>query len=108
MAAAVGPAWIDHDLVFPRANGSVRYVESARTTLAAACTAIGMPRLRFHDLRHLHATLMIALGVHPRVIQGRLGHARIGTTIDVYGHRFEGADRAAAQAVGALLTAQPK
>ncbi len=57
---------------------------------------------RFHDLRHSHAAMLIRQGVHPKVIQVRLGHASIKTTLDVYGHLFDGLDGAAADAIDAL------
>jgi integrase len=48
--------------------------------------------LRLHDLRHTCASLLIAQGAHPKVIQERLGHASITTTMNRYGHLFEGHD----------------
>lgn len=48
--------------------------------------------LRFHDLRHTCASLLIAQGAHPKIIQERLGHASITTTMNRYGHLFEGLD----------------
>jgi integrase len=42
--------------------------------------------VRFHDLRHAHATLMLTQGVHPKVVSERLGHASIGITLDTYSH----------------------
>ena len=48
--------------------------------------------LRFHDLRHTCASLLIAQGAHPKIIQERLGHASITTTMDRYGHLFDGLD----------------
>jgi hypothetical protein len=44
------------------------------------------PRVRFHDLRHSHATQLLLAGVHPKVAQERLGHASITTTLDLYSH----------------------
>ncbi|HEX4187244.1 MAG TPA: site-specific integrase [Solirubrobacteraceae bacterium] len=49
--------------------------------------------LRFHDLRHTMASLLIAQGAHPKVIQDRLGHASITTTMNRYGHLFDGHDQ---------------
>ncbi len=66
--------------------------------LPAVRASIGEP-CRFHDLRHSHAALLIARGVHPSVIKERLGHASIRTTLDVYGHLFDGLDEAAADAL---------
>jgi integrase len=45
-----------------------------------------MPRLRFHDLRHSHATQLLADGVRPKIAQERLGHSTITTTMDLYSH----------------------
>jgi len=46
----------------------------------------GLPSIRFHDLRHSVATLLLARGVHPKVVQGILGHSQIGITMDIYSH----------------------
>ena len=46
----------------------------------------GLPRMRFHDIRHTHATQLLADGVHPKVAQERLGHSTITTTMDLYSH----------------------
>ena len=48
-----------------------------------------VPRVRFHDLRHSHATQLLLAGVHPKVAQERLGHASITTTLDLYSHVTE-------------------
>jgi integrase len=44
------------------------------------------PRLRFHDLRHSHATQLLVEGIHPKVVQERLGHSSIAITLDLYSH----------------------
>ena len=48
--------------------------------------ATDLPRVRFHDIRHSHATQMLADGIHPKVMQERLGHSTITTTMDLYSH----------------------
>jgi integrase len=48
-----------------------------------------VPRVRFHDLRHSHATQLLTAGVHPKVAQERLGHSTISTTLDLYSHVSE-------------------
>jgi integrase len=50
----------------------------------------GLPNIRFHDLRHSCATLLITLGVHPRIIMEILRHAQISTTMNLYGHAIPG------------------
>ncbi len=54
------------------------------TILQARCK--GLPRVRFHDTRHSHATQLLKDGVHPKVMQERLGHSTITTTMDLYSH----------------------
>ena len=45
-----------------------------------------LPKIRFHDLRHMAATLLLARGVNPKIVSERLGHASVKTTLDVYSH----------------------
>ena len=83
-------------LVFSAPNGGPvrRSNFRRRIWLPAVAASVGQP-CTFHDLRHSHAALLIAQGEHPKVIQERLGHASIKTTLDIYGHLFEGLDEAA-------------
>jgi integrase len=53
--------------------------------------------IRFHDLRHTHATQLLKAGVHPEVVSERLGHASIGITLDPYSHVMPGMQDAAAE-----------
>ena len=64
-----------------------------------------LPRIRFHDLRHTHATQLLASGVHPKIAQERLGHANIGTTLDLYSHVMPGMQTDAASRVDVALRA---
>lgn len=63
----------------------------------------GLPSIRFHDLRHTHASLLIATGVHPKAIQARLGHASITTTLNTYGHLMPSAFAGVGARVESLL-----
>ena len=65
----------------------------------------GLPPIRFHDLRHTAATLLLASGVHPKVVQERLGHATIAITLDTYSHVTPTMQRDAATQLDALLSA---
>ena len=69
-----------------------------RYWLPAVQASVGLP-CRFHDLRHTHAAWLIEQGEHAKVIQARLGHASIRTTLDQYGHLFDGHDAVAADAL---------
>lgn len=66
--------------------------------------AAGVPAIRFHDLRHTSATLLLSAGTHPKVVQERLGHSQIGITLDTYSHVLEGMDEQAAAQMDAILT----
>ena len=63
----------------------------------------GVPNLRFHDLRHIHATLLLQAGVHPKMASSRLGHSRTGITLDLYSHLVRGIDQGAAAAIDHLV-----
>jgi integrase len=63
------------------------------------------PEIRFHDLRHTAATLMLSAGVHPKVVQERLGHATIAMTLDVYSHVVPSMQRDAADRMEVVLSA---
>jgi integrase len=64
-----------------------------------------IPRVRFHDLRHSHATQLLASGVHPKVAQERLGHSSISVTMDLYSHVTDTMQEDAAKQVDAILGA---
>ncbi len=68
-----------------------------------ASDAAGLPRIRLHDLRHTSATLALVAGVHPKIVQERLGHATISMTLDTYSHVLAGRQHDAAAQVEALL-----
>jgi integrase len=63
----------------------------------------GLPEIRFHDLRHTHATLLLAAGVHPKVVQERLGHSQISLTLDTYSHVIPSLQTEAADQFEAIL-----
>ena len=74
-------------LVCCREDGEPRKPGSLTHEFAYVVTRVkDMPRLRFHDLRHSHATQLLADGVHPKIAQERLGHSTITTTMDLYSH----------------------
>ena len=63
----------------------------------------GLEGVRLHDLRHLHATQLLAAGVPVRTVSGRLGHANAATTLNVYAHFLEASDRQAADVIVSVL-----
>ena len=80
-----GALWQDHDLVFPSAMGTpLDGGNFLRNTHYPLLARAGVPRVRFHDLRHTAATLMLEQGTHPKVVAERLGHATVNVTLNVY------------------------
>ena len=63
----------------------------------------GMPDIRFHDLRHTCATLLLTKGVHPKIVSEMLGHSSVSITLDVYSHVIPGLGEAAALAMDEAL-----
>ena len=78
------------DLVFPSTTGTpLDGRNMIRTVFEPARKRAGLGRLRFHDLRHSYASVLIAQGVHPKVISEQLGHASVAITMDRYSHLFD-------------------
>jgi integrase len=67
--------------------------------------ASGLPRVRLHDLRHTHASHLLAANVHPKIVQERLGHASIAMTLDLYSHVVPGLQEEAAASADAVMRA---
>jgi integrase len=101
----LGAAWADNDLVF--ANEVGRPIEATNLvsrSFAPLLKRAGLPRIRFHDLRHTAATLMLAQNVHAKVVSEMLGHSQISITLDLYSHVTPTMQQEATAAVDALLT----
>jgi integrase len=72
--------------VFPSPAGGYQYAAVLTTSLARALARLGLPVVRFHDLRHTHATLLISRGCSLKAVSRRLGHANVSLTLRVYAH----------------------
>jgi integrase len=101
---AAGPMWEEHGLVFARANGKPLHGSNVTREFQRMLERAGLRRLRFHDMRHACASLLIAQGVHPRVVMEVLGHSQIGITMNLYSHVLPEAQRQAAAQMDAVLT----
>ena len=75
-----------YNLVFCKANGDILYPNTATKRFNLIAKEADLEDFRLHDLRHTHATLMLEAGVHPKIVQERLGHSTITTTLDTYSH----------------------
>lgn len=84
----LGEAWHDHDFVFTNAIGDrlPRTYFDIHHWYGAKLKEAGLPIIRFHDLRHTAATLLLARGVNPKVVSEMLGHSSVAITLTLYGH----------------------
>lgn len=81
-----GNKWAENDFVFPNIYGGFlepTYLDQMFKKLLAKS---GLPEVRFHDLRHSAATILLSMGIHPKVVQELLGHSQISITLDTYSH----------------------
>lgn len=79
-------AWVKKDLVFTTADGNYIALTTLRRAFNSILEQTGLPHMRFHDLRHSAATILLSRGTHPKVVQEILGHSQIAMTLDVYSH----------------------
>ena len=98
-----GTYWQDNDLVFCRVDGRPLEATNLIPVLHRALKAAGLPQIRIHDLRHTAATLHLARGENPKVVQELLGHSTITLTMDTYSHVTPALHAAAAAKMQALF-----
>jgi integrase len=93
------------DLVVTRKDGSPVNPDSLSSAWRRLLRKHNLPPVRFHDLRHAHATLMLLQGVHPKIVSERLGHASVGITLDTYSHVLPSMQSQAVEAFDRLFPA---
>lgn len=94
------------DLVFTQWSGAPLHAATVSHGLRAACRRLGITPITVHDLRHMHASLLLAQGVPVPTVSARLGHAHAGVTMAVYAHMMGGQDQEAAAAIGRAIAAR--
>ncbi len=82
----LGKRWHEHSLVFPNTIGKFQSVQHLTTLFDKLIKNAGLPDMHFHDLRHSAATILLSMGIHPKVVQELLGHSTISMTMDTYSH----------------------
>jgi len=95
--------WQDWSLVFPSTIGTPLEPSNLTKRYKALLAGAGLPAIRFHDLRHSCASLLIAQGISPRVVMETLGHSQIGLTMNTYAHISPEVQQQAAAAMDALF-----
>ncbi len=101
-----GAAWQEHDLVFCGLHGNYLNPRYILKMFARVLKEADLPHLRFHDLRHSAATILLSMGVHPKVVQEILGHSTISMTMDTYSHVLPSMQKDAMQKWGDLFEEQ--
>jgi integrase len=99
----LGSAYQDLGLVCARADGSYQQPDSFSKRFQLFLSTMQLPKIRFHDLRHSHATHLLRQGVHPKVVSERLGHSSITITLDTYSHVVPGLQEDAARQLDRVL-----
>ena len=93
--------------VFAKPDGSPIHPDLISQTLERLLAKIDLPRIRLHDLRHTHATILLQQGINPKVVSERLGHASVSFTMDVYQHVLPGMQAQAANTFGTAIFGDP-
>jgi integrase len=103
-----GSSWVDHGLMFTtEAGGPLTLRNVTRRHFEPLLAKAKLPHIRVYDLRHSHATLLLAQNVHPKLMSERLGHATVRLTLDTYSHVLPGMQSAVADTLEAMLTTRP-
>ncbi len=99
----LGSLWEDNDLVFASSVGTPLEEAHLSRSYGAALKKAEIPVIRFHDLRHTAASLLLSQNVHPKVVQEMLGHATIAITLDLYSHVVPDLQNEAVEAMNRLF-----
>ena len=99
-----GSRWQDTGAVFTSTVGTFIDPRNLNRQFTKVLAQAGLPKSRFHDLRHTCATLLLVQGVHPRVVMEILGHGRISETMDRYSHVIPALQEDAADKLNKLLS----
>jgi len=100
---AAGLAYSDEGLVFTSTAAQPVHPSTLRGAWRRLAKEAGLSRLRFHDLRHAHASLLLQQGVHPKIVSERLGHSGVNITLDTYSHVLPGLQAEAVARLDDLL-----
>lgn len=103
-----GSKWQESGLVFTSTRGTPLDRWNLSREFHLLLESAKLPKIRFHDLRHTAATLLLVQGINPKVVQETLGHSQISLTLDTYSHMLPSLRREAANGMDEILTPQSK
>jgi integrase len=98
----------DDDLVFSQPDGNPYRPDTITHAWIKLARRVGLKGIRLHDARHTHASLMLKQGIHPKIVQERLGYSSIQITLDTYSHVAPGLQEAAAKRFDDILSSPAK
>jgi integrase len=96
-------SWKENDLIFPSSIGTPMDQRNLIKIFKEYLKKAGLPDVRFHDLRHTAATLMLQQGTNPKIVQERLGHSDISLTLNTYSHVLPSMQEETAEKLDELL-----
>jgi integrase len=102
-----GDRWMENDLIVPSSRGTPFIQSNVRKNFNAVLDAANVPRIRFHDLRHTAASLMLNHGIPVIVVSRRLGHSNASVTLNIYAHTTVDMQNEAAMLMDELITPIP-
>lgn len=100
----LGELWQDGGAVFTQWNGARMHIETPTGWFSTFLKRHDLPHIRFHDLRHTGASLLISAGMDIETVKKRLGHSKASTTMDIYGHAYQKNDERASLIIEQILT----
>jgi len=100
----LGDRWVESGKIFVQQNGEPMFPQRPSTWFSNWIKRTGLPKITFHELRHAHASILIAKGVDIASVSRRLGHNNIQTTISTYTHTFKEADNEIANLLDNVLS----
>ncbi|GER89008.1 hypothetical protein KDW_31700 [Dictyobacter vulcani] len=101
----MGATWNDQDWIFCNQLGNPLEASNImRRSFKPLLQKAGLPMIRFHDLRHSAATLLLTMDIHPKIVQELLGHSTISMTLDTYSHVLPSLQAQAVTRLNGLFT----
>ena len=104
---AAGDQWEEYNLIFTTGKGTPIHPRNLLRDFKKLLQDAGLPPIRFHDLRHTAASLMLNNNIAPIVVSRSLGHSKASITLDVYGHLMPSMQTEAAEIIDELVTPIP-
>jgi integrase len=99
----LGKTYNPYNLVFCNSRGNIMAPSEITRALKRVLISASLPDIRFHDLRHSHASVLLSANVHPKIVSDRLGHSKIGITLDTYSHLTDSLEGLAVESLDQML-----